>query len=147
VSPAFIDTNVPMYAAGAPHAYREPAVEVLAAVAERPHVFVTSAEVLQELLHRRVGSRGRWAVGERVLQAFHDLMRDRIEPVTTADVVLASRLAGGAPGADARDLLHAAVMHRLGVTRIISTDRGFDAIEGVTRLELERIQEWLPALE
>jgi predicted nucleic acid-binding protein len=147
VTPAFIDTNVPMYAAGAPHPYRGPAVEVLAAAAERPQAFVTSAEVLQEILHRRIAARGRWTIGARVLQAFHDLMRERIEPILDADVMLASGLAADAPGADARDLLHAAVMRRLGVTLVISTDRGFDAIEGITRLELERIEEWLPALE
>lgn len=108
-------------------------MRVLEAVVDHPEALITSSEVFQELLHRRL-SRG-WAVGREVFESFAELMRDRVASVLMEDVDLASRLAKiGAP-ASARDLLHAAVMRRLGATRIISTDRGFDSIEGVTRLD------------
>lgn len=58
-SPIFLDANVPIYAAGRPHALKEPCVEVLTRVAERPQAFITDAEVLQELLHRYLAL-GRW---------------------------------------------------------------------------------------
>ena len=41
----FIDANVPIYAAGREHRYREPCSRVLLLVAEHPR-FVTDAEVL-----------------------------------------------------------------------------------------------------
>ena len=50
--PIFLDTNVPIYAAGRPHALKKPCAQILMLVAERPHAFLTDAEVLQELLHR-----------------------------------------------------------------------------------------------
>lgn len=142
---AFVDANIPMYAAGSPHPLREPAMRVLELAAERPAAFVTSAEVLQELLHRRLSPRG-WPVGREVFAAFVELMRERIEPVLAEDVERAARLADATTGADARDLLHAAVMRRLGLTRIITTDRGFDAIEGVTRLDPAHLDSWVETL-
>jgi hypothetical protein len=45
--PIFIDVNVPIFAAGRPHAFKEPCLEVLALAAERPEAFVTEAQVLQ----------------------------------------------------------------------------------------------------
>ena len=45
-----------------------------------------------------------------------------------------------------RDLVHAAVALRLGVSRIISTDADFDRLPVVTRLAPERIDEWAEGL-
>ena len=47
----FIDSNVPIYAAGREHLCREPCIRVLAAVNDNPQAFVTDAEVFQEILH------------------------------------------------------------------------------------------------
>ncbi len=33
----------------------------------------------------------------------------------------------------ARDAVHVAIMRRRGITRILSFDRGFDEVEGITR--------------
>lgn len=147
VSPnsAYVDVNIPMYAGGREHAYRAPSLRVMAMISERPGAFVCSAECFQEILHRYLRERT-WERGRIVFEGFGELMRDRVAPVLAGDVELAAQLADGAPGADARDLLHAAVMRRLGVTRIISTDRGFDAIEGVTRLDPGRVEEWFATL-
>ena len=46
---AFIDANVPIYAAGREHVYKEPCARVLTMVAERPMSFVTDVEVLKNL--------------------------------------------------------------------------------------------------
>ncbi len=146
MSAAFIDANIPMYAVGAPHLLRAPSFRVLNLVGERPEAFITSAEVLQEILHRYLGQRRR-AYGQEVLGAFADLLAGRIEAVFAEDVLDAARLADSAPGAQARDLLHASVMRRLGVTRIISTDRGFDGIEGITRLDPANLDAWESSLD
>ena len=131
---AFIDANVPIYASGRESPYKEPCVRVLMMAAERPMSFVTDAEVLQELLHRYLASE-RWALGREVLHSFKELMRDRIEPVYAEDVDLAARLADSHPVVSARDLVHAAVMRRLGVPLIISSDADFDRLPGMTRLD------------
>ena len=63
MSPAvFIDANVPIYAAGGDHPYKEPCSRILRMAAEEPQSFVTDSEVLQELMHRYlVRGAGHWA--------------------------------------------------------------------------------------
>ena len=142
MSPAvFIDANVPIYAAGGDHPYKEPCARILRMAAEQPQPFVTDSEVLQELMHRYLAS-GRWVLGQEVLRAFAEAMNGRVEPVHAEDVLSASELAGRYPGVSARDLVHTAVMQRLGAGRIISADTDFDRLEGVERLDPARVGEW-----
>ena len=130
MSPAvFIDANVPIYAAGGDHPLKEPCARILRSVAEDPQPFVTDSEVLQELLHRYLAL-GRWELGREVLRAFAEAMDGRVEPVLAEDVLSASRLADRHPDVSARDLVHAAVMQRMGTGRIISADTDFDRMEG-----------------
>ncbi len=139
MSPAvFIDANVPIYAAGGEHRYKDPCARILREVAQDPHRFVTDSEVLQELLHRYLAL-GRWKLGKEVVLAFAELMRGRIEPVLADDVVAAAHLAGSYPVVSARDLVHAAVMQRLGTTQIVTTDTGFDCLDGINRVDPIRI--------
>ncbi len=139
--PTFIDANVPMYAAGGAHRYRAPAREVLGLAALHPRSFMTSVEVLQELLHRYL-SPEQWAAGREVLEGFATLMRSRVEPVFAQDVEAAIALAEEHQRINSRDLVHVAVMRRLGLEWIVSADRHFDEIPGVTRLDPGEIDEW-----
>ena len=134
-----------MYAAGAAHPLKAPCIEVMAMVAAHPRAFLTDAEVLQELIHRYLSVR-RWEFGRAVFLEFGRLMEGRIEPVHAEDVTLAARLADDYPGVSSRDLVHAAAAHRVGVSRIISTDTDFDLLPGVERLDPERVGEWGKAL-
>jgi len=140
-SPTFIDATVPVYAAGALHPLQEPCREVLRLAARHPRAFWTSAEVLQELLHRYLAM-GRWASGRVVFDEFTTLMRGRIESVLPQDVAAAAGLAGPPPGLQARDLLHLAVMRRVGADTLVSADRGFDRAPGVQRLDPARLLTW-----
>ena len=137
----FIDANIPIYAAGSDHPYKEPCAQILRMVAEEPRSFVTNAEVLQELMHRYLAS-GRWSLGREVLMGFAEVMRGRIEPVLAEHVYLAAELADVHPGVSARDLVHAAAMQRLEIGRIIPADTDFDRLEGVVRLDPVRIEDW-----
>ena len=139
--PIFIDANIPIYAAGRPHPYREPCGAVLRLVVDSPNSFVTDAEVVQELL-RRYLSLDRFELGRRVILDFTLALRGQIEPLYVADVELAASLAGRHLGLSARDLAHLAVMQRLGVDRIVSADRGFDNISGIDRLDPRDIEAW-----
>lgn len=138
---AFIDANVPIYASGGENPYKEPCARVLMMAAENPLSFVTDAEVLQELLHRYRAS-GRWALGREVFRSFVDVMYDRIEPVYMEDVDLAARMADSHTDVSSRDLVHAAVMRRLGAYQIISSDFDFDRLPGITRLDPAHVGEW-----
>ena len=65
-----------------------------------------------------------------------------IEPVHAEDVTLAAELADQHPEVSTRDLVHAAMMGRLGTDHIISADTGFDRLEGIDRPDPGRIGEW-----
>ena len=146
MSPAvFIDANIPIYAAGRANPRKAPCARVLMLAAEHPRAFVTDAEVLQELIHRYLAS-GRWASGREVLWSFAQVMRDRIEPVTATDIGEAARLADHHLGISARDLVHAAVMQRLGANRIITADTDFDRLPNITRLDPLRVNAWVDSI-
>ena len=141
----FLDANVPIYAAGGDHPLKEPCARILRSVAENPRPFVTDSEVLQELLHRYL-AQGRWEMGREVVRAFAGAMHGRIEPVHAEDVLTAAGLADSHPAISARELVHAAVMQRMGTRLIISADVDFDRIEGVERLDPARNGEWEQAI-
>ena len=141
----FIDANVPIYAAGREHPYKGPCARILRILADDPQSFVTDSEVLQEMMHRYLAS-GRWTLGREVVRAFAEAMRGRIEAVHGDDVTLATELADLHPGVSARDLVHASVMQRLGIDRIVSADTDFDRLEGIDRLDPARIEEWQGAI-
>lgn len=139
---AFLDTNVPIYAAGAPHPHREPCIEVLSLASGHPQNFITNAEVLQELLHHYRATRQWSSIGHPVFARFAELMLGRTEPIYAEDAILAAELADSGLRVSSRDLIHVAVMRRLGVERVVSADRDFDNIPGVIRLDPSAVDEW-----
>ena len=137
----FIDANIPVYAAGRPHPNKEPCIRIMTMVVEQPLAFITDVEVLQELVHLYTASQ-RWALGRVVLRDFVEVMHGRIEPVYVEDIRLVASLADEHLRVSARDLVHAAVMRRIGADRIISADSDFDRIADVERLNPVDIEEW-----
>ena len=121
----FVDTNVFMYAVGREHPLREEAREVFLTGVATGEVLVTSAEVLQELLHA-------YLPVNRVetLDAALELARRRLGavwPVEREDVELARTLVDKHAGLGARDLIHLACCVRRGVSRIRTFDRALAA--------------------
>lgn len=137
----FIDTNIPIYAAGREHPYKRPCQRVIMLAAERPQNFVTSSAVLQEIIHYYLATQ-RWAEGRGIFRDFVTTMNGRIEPVHPDDAALAAQLADQGLGVNAQDLVHAAIMRRLGVGRIITADKDFDRINGIERLDPASLDEW-----
>jgi predicted nucleic acid-binding protein len=137
----FIDANVPIYAAGREHPCREPCIRVLVAVNDNPGAFVTDAEVFQEVLHHYLRTERRDA-GQVVVESFAAIMYGRVSPVTIDDVLAAGQLAMTHRGLSSRDLLHLAVMHRLGVTRIVTADADFGRVPGIIRVDPADDREW-----
>jgi predicted nucleic acid-binding protein len=135
LEPALLDANVPMYAAGQEHPYKEPCVWVMTEVAEGRLAVAIDTEIVQEVLYR-YGAIQRWDIAVTMATTLLDLA-PAIYPVLEADARLAIGLFAryGPQGLPARDVLHVAVMHNNALTHIISTDAHFDRVEGVTRLD------------
>lgn len=128
----FIDSNVPMYLVGAPHPHKADARRLLEAAVAAGERLVTSAEVLQEILHRYVAISRR----DAIQPAFDALLgiADEVFPVEREDVETAKKVLDGRPELSALDSLHVSMMQRREVRRILSFDAAFDGVPGIERL-------------
>lgn len=129
----FVDTAVIMYAGGASHPLRAPCQRLLSRVAAGELDAVTSAEVIQEILHR-FGPAERRDVGVAMASHALDLFAPLL-PLTEAVMRRMPALFGEYPQLAARDLVHIATCLEAGIQTIISPDRGFDAVEGLRRVD------------
>ncbi|MBK9375021.1 MAG: type II toxin-antitoxin system VapC family toxin [Holophagales bacterium] len=128
----FIDSNIPMYLVGAAHPLKAVARARLEEAISGGERLVTSAEVLQEILHRYVAIERREAI-RPALDAILGVV-DEVYPVERADVEKAAEVLAGRLRVSARDALHVAVMARRRVKRILSFDGGFDGVPGIERI-------------
>ena len=127
-----VDSAVFMYAAGAEHPLREPCRDVLRRFRAGRLDAATSAEVVQEILHRFTGT-ARHEDGVRLARAALSMFR----PVLSVDHAVLRRtceLAAEHPGERARDLVHVATCLVHGLEAILSPDADFDRIGEVARV-------------
>lgn len=129
----FIDTAVIMYAAGREHEMREPCRRILEAVTTQQVEGVTSAEVIQEIFHRFtiLGDRG---IGARMATAALDLFNP-VLAITDAIMRYMPDLVLEHHRLSARDLVHVATCREAGIDAIVSPDRGFDEVAGLSRID------------
>ena len=117
----FVDSNVFIYAVGRSHPLRREAQDLFIESSENGKRLVTSAEVLQELMHVYL------PVGRvETLDAALELATrgvDRIIPITAEEVLFARQLADRYPGLTARDLLHLSVCKIHNLKEIKTFDR------------------------
>ncbi|MDQ2916278.1 MAG: type II toxin-antitoxin system VapC family toxin [Pseudomonadota bacterium] len=127
----FVDSNIPMYLVGTAHPHKVDAKQLLEAAIAAGERLVTSVEVLQEILHRYVAIDRR----EAIQPAFDALLGvvDDVIAIELIDVERARDFALGVSNLSARDALHAAVMAREEIDRIMTFDSAFDVIPGVSR--------------
>ena len=137
MKPVFIDTNIPIYAAGKAHKNKQPCAQVVMAMAKGEIQAVSSTEVLQEILHRHCLTRER-AKGLTMFHEFRELLSD-ILPVTIKEVSLAATLIKKYANIEARDAIHIATMLSNDIKFICSTDKHFDNIDGIKRMEPEEL--------
>jgi predicted nucleic acid-binding protein len=128
----FIDSNIPMYLVGAHHPNKDAARRALERIIRREERMVTSAEVMQEILHRYASIRR----PDAIQPAFDALLGvvDEVFPVEAQDVEGARDAMMGLAKLSAREALHVAVMKRRGVRRVLSFDAGFDAVGWIERV-------------
>jgi predicted nucleic acid-binding protein len=127
-----VDSNVPMYLVGAAHPHKVDAQRLLERLVVERQRLVTDAEVLQEILHRYRAIDRR----DAIQPAFDALLGvvDEVLPIERRDAELARDTLLARWELSARDAIHVAVMQRHGIERVLSFDRAFDAVAGVSRL-------------
>lgn len=127
-----VDANIFMYAAGAAHPNKQPAIDYLRRIANGEIAAATDAEVLQEILHRYRAIR-RWDDGSRVYDLAKSVVTN-VLPITASIVDRARSLMEADGDLGARDAIHAAVALMNGCTAICTYDRAFDRIPGMARV-------------
>jgi predicted nucleic acid-binding protein len=127
-----VDSNIPMYLVGAPHAHKSDVRRLLEKVVSERQSLVTDVEVVQEILHRYVAIDRRDAI-----QPAFDALIGIVDQVLAVDRSIAERakqMVLGYRQLSARDAVHIAVMERHGIEQIMTFDSGFDGFPGITRL-------------
>ena len=128
----FVDSNIPMYLVGAPHPLKDAARAAIERCVNRGERLVTSAGVMQEILHRFVAIKRPAAI-----QAALDVLAgvvDDVLPIEAVDVTNARDVLLSRARLSARDAIHVAVMKRHGIERVMSFDAGFDAVGWIERV-------------
>ena len=117
----YVDSNVFVYAVGRPHPLRSEAQDFFVSARNKGKKLVTSAEVLQELLHVYLP-----VARIETLDAALALARkgtDQVLPITEEIVVQARHLADQFSGLAARDLLHISVCRFHNILDLKTYDR------------------------
>jgi len=124
-----VDANVIVYAA-VPSPYREPCLEILAAVAAGKADGKVSTAVFEEVWHLELSGRVGPISGlaERAYRAFTPLLA-----VTDDIVARALRLGAGRLGSNVR--IHVATALANGIDTIVSADNDFDRVRAIRRVD------------
>jgi hypothetical protein len=121
----FVDSNIFIYAVGRSHPLREEAQSFFLEKSEAGKRLVTSAEVLQELLHVYLPV-GRTETLDAALELATQGV-DEVIPIDREVVLLARALGDKYPGLTARDLLHLAVCQMHKIPELMTFDRNLRA--------------------
>jgi predicted nucleic acid-binding protein len=117
----FVDSNVFIYAVGRPHPLREEAQRFFLKASEEGKRLVTSAEVLQELIHVYLPV-GRMETLDAALELVTEGV-DRIISIDSEAVLHCRNLINKYPSLTARDLLHLSVCQIYKVKELMTFDR------------------------
>ncbi len=129
----FIDSNIPMYAAGKSSPQKSASIKFLAKVRDAKVMAFSSVEVLQEILHRYHAIK-RLTEGFMVFESFLALPIKFFD-VTLEDVKFAKDfLEDSLSALSSRDSLHLAVMRRKKIKKIVTYDQGFLGVPHLTVL-------------
>jgi uncharacterized protein len=122
----FVDSNLYVYAVGRSHPLRSEAQKFFLDAAAKQTTLVTSAEVLQELLHIYLPVE-RIETLDNALQLAVETA-DQILDVNADAVIQAQMLADEFPFLSARDLIHLSVCRLNDITQIKTFDRNLASV-------------------
>jgi predicted nucleic acid-binding protein len=121
----FVDSNVFIYAVGRSHPLKTEAQNFFLDAGNKGKRLVTSAEVLQELLHVYLPVDRMQTLDAAMELATQGV--DRVLPIESAAVLHARNLIDNFPGLTARDLLHLSVCQLNKIKELKTFDRNLFA--------------------
>jgi uncharacterized protein len=127
------DTAVFAYAYGAEHPYADPCRQIVDRAGAGELRGEASADLLRELLHQRFRRTRDRARAAREAAAAGELCL--LHDVQPKDVQRALDLFADAESIGARDAVFAAVALNRGIPTILSPDRAFDEVPGLSRVD------------
>jgi uncharacterized protein len=128
-----LDTTVLVYAKGGSHPLREPCRALMEAVTRKAIEATTTPEVIQEFAHVRARRTGRGVAAGEAL----DLV-GALAPLLTVDaasLTLGLRIYEETAGIGSFDAVLAAAAITLSADALVSADRGFADVGGLTHLD------------
>jgi len=124
----FVDANIIIYS-GTPSEWRESCLQVIRAIARGHADGRASTAVLEEVWHLE------WRARAGALPGLTELAYAAFAPLlAVTDEIFARALALDATSVGTNDRLHAATCLENGIEVILSADAGFDAVEGIRRV-------------
>ena len=127
------DTSIFVYALGSEHPYKEPCREIVRRAAAGDLQGEASSDLLQELLHQRVRRTGDRSTSTEAARNVAKLAW--WHPVEPNDVQRGIDIFEAHPALDARDAVFAALAINRGIDAILATDRAFDGIDRLERID------------
>jgi uncharacterized protein len=127
------DTSIFVYALGGAHRYREPCREIVRRAAAGDLQGEASVDLLQELLHQRIRRTGNRPIAVTSVRKVSKLIW--WHSLEIDDVQRGVDLFETHAGLDARDAVFAALALNRGIDAILATDRAFDEVAGLERID------------
>ncbi|MBU1262648.1 type II toxin-antitoxin system VapC family toxin [bacterium] len=135
----FLDTNIIMYAVGKEHPYKKPCQEIIAMVNKGKISVVTNTEVIQEILYRYLSLKMPQDAFENAEDTIN--LTQHILPINKDEIEIAIELLKKHyPLIYTRDAIHVATMLNHGIDKIISTDKHFDILTEIKRIDPLNLQ-------
>ncbi len=127
------DTAVFSYAVGEQHPYRDPCRRILELAGDHLLAGEASVDLVQELANQRFRKTGDRARAVREALSAADLCK--LHELTVEDAILGLEFYEEHLRLTARDAVFAAVALNRGIDAILSSDRAFDDIPGLERID------------
>lgn len=129
-----LDTTVLVYAIGGEHPLREPGRGLIEAIADDRIEATTTVEVIQEFVHVRARRRGRSDAAERGRELLR-LLGPLLTPGET-ELAVGLQLFAEHEGLGMFDAVLAATAMAAGAVGLVSADRAFAGVRGLSYLDL-----------
>jgi uncharacterized protein len=127
------DTAIFSYALGGEHAYKEPCRQVVREATAGRLRGEASADLIQELAHQRLRRTGDRRGAAEAARNVAKLVR--LHPLEPDDALRGTELLETYPSLDSRDAVFAAVALNRGIDAILATDRAFEEVRGLERID------------
>ena len=131
----FIDSNIPMYAAGQEHPNKEPSVKILELVSKGKIIGMASTEVLQEILYRyqaiNILKKG-LEVFDNFSKIMDDILSVNFQIMNEAKKILMEKYK---QNIFPRDAVHIATMNYYEINCIATYDKHFKIFKNIRYLE------------